>query len=255
MIVFSHYYDTPNIGDKMCAPYHYFQYRDTEVIDIRNELPDCEAVIYGGGAIEPLLRTDKIHHRVTARSKIAWGIGTSRRGKNDHGPLVDDLDLCGVREFGREDPDRKIYYVPCVSCMSPLLDKSYEVTNEVVVYSHGHFDSGFSEKGMPFLKNNATFEEAISFIGSAETVITNSFHGTYWSLLMGKKTVCVPFSSKFYGFKFPPVYLSDSDWKSARSQAVVYDEALSDCREKNVWFDARVRSLISVRRRLDASAV
>jgi len=111
MIAFLHYLNTSNIGDRMCAPYHYFKFNDAKAFDLSDQIPDCEAVIFGGGAIEPKLRSEKLHHTIKSKTKIAWGIGTSRRGKIDHGPLVDDLDLCGVREYGREKGIKK--YILC----------------------------------------------------------------------------------------------------------------------------------------------
>lgn len=252
MIAFAHYKDTINLGDRMCAPYHYFKYSNIKLFDLKESIPDCDAVIYGGGAIEPLLRTSGIHHSVNALAKIAWGIGTSRRGRTTHGELVDDLDLIGVREFGREKGRSRTFYVPCVSCMATEFDTMYEERHDVVFYTHGHKEEFPLEvpQGIPNISNREkTLEEALSFIASGRTVVTNSFHGTYWALLLGKKVVCVPFSSKFYGFMCPPVYCLDGKWQAAAKKAVAYDEYLEDSRIRNKDFDRRVRSLISNRRK------
>jgi hypothetical protein len=232
----------------MCTPYLYFNYKGARAYDLSDTIPPCDAVIFGGGAIEPLLRGGR-HHQVEAAVKVAWGIGTSRRGRTQHGPLVNDLNLVGVREYGREKGVDKAHYVPCPSCMSHLFDKSYNETMEFGFYVHGHFDMAVPE-GVPSLNNRAqTLEEAIQFLASAETIVTNSFHGTYWSLLLGKKVVCVPFSSKFYGFMCPPEYCLDGDWKLAAKSAKRYTEYLGDCRERNITFDRRVKSMISLSRR------
>lgn len=248
-IAFAHYRNTPNIGDLMCAPYHYFDFSDKTVYDLADAIEPCEAVIYGGGAIEPLLRTNRIHDAVQANSKIAWGIGTSRRNKRQHGPLVHDLDLCGVREVGREVDVPNAFYVPCVSAMSPLFDESYEITQDVVFYTHGVY--GLPDTGpAPRLNNRAdTLEDAIRFIASGQTVVTNSFHGTYWAALLGRKVVCIPFSSKFYGFKYPPAYCLNGDWAEAMVRAVSYSsEALNDARQRNVDFHERVQNHIGSKR-------
>lgn len=248
MISFVHYKNTPNIGDLMCAPYLYFKYIGAQAFDLSDAIPPSEAVIFGGGAIEPLLRKGR-HHEVDAAVKVAWGVGTSRRGHTQHGPLVEDMNLIGVREYGREKGIAKAHYVPCVSCMSDLFDKSYQETHEVAFYIHGHFGMEVPE-GIPSLNNRAeSLEEAIKFLGSAETIVTNSFHGTYWSLLLGKKVVCIPFSSKFYGYMCPPYYCLDGDWKSAAKNATRYTDYLGDSRERNIEFDRRVRSLISLTRK------
>lgn len=257
MIAFSHYKDTINLGDRMCAPYHYFRYSDVELFDLKDDIPACDAVIYGGGAIEPLLRTNGIHHKVDALAKIAWGIGTSRRGRVNHGELVSDMDLIGVREFGREKGRARTFYVPCVSCMSEVFDKKFEETHDVVFYTHGHKEEFALDvpEGIPNINNREdSLENALAFIASGRVVVTNSFHGTYWALLLGKKVVCVPFSSKFYGFMCPPSYCLDGNWRAAAEKAVAYDEFLEDSRARNRDFDRRVRSLISLRRRNRATS-
>lgn len=245
MLAFAHYKNTPNIGDLMCAPYHYFDFADAQSFDLSDTIPPCDAVIFGGGAIEPKLRTERIHDRVQARHKIGWGIGTSRRGKTTHGPLIDDLDLCGVREIGREVGVRNAFYVPCVSCMSPLFDKVYPISQEVVFYTHGVFSLPDTGNAPRLTNRSASLEDALSFIGSGETVVTNSFHGVYWATLLGRKVVCLPFSSKFYGYKHSPVYCTDGDFNSAIKAARSYPEALEDARKQNIAFHERVQNLLA----------
>lgn len=245
MLAFVHYKNTPNIGDLMCAPYHYFNFADAQSFDLSDEIPPCDAVIYGGGAIEPKLRTERIQDGVQAARKIAWGIGTSRRGKTTHGPLLDDLDLCGVRELGREVGVKNAFYVPCVSCMSPLFDKTFPITQEVVFYTHGVFSLPDTGEAPRATNRSATLEEALRFIASGETVVTNSFHGTYWATLLGRKVVCLPFSSKFYGYKYPPTYCTDNNFEIAIKGARSYPEALEDARKHNIAFYERVRNMLS----------
>ncbi|MFT5592341.1 MAG: hypothetical protein ACI8SR_000700 [Oceanicoccus sp.] len=242
-ISFAHINKTPNVGDLMCAPYHYFYFPNASVYDLKSSIPPSLAVIYGGGAIEPVLRNDRIHDKVDARYKIAWGIGTSRSGMKDAGALIDDLDLCGRREFGRDGGE----YVPCVSCMSDLFDNEYAVKHEIAFYTHA-VKSKFENKdlkGMPVSPNRGDFSEIISFLASAETIVTDSFHGVYWATLLGKKVICIPFSSKFYGYKFPPTYAKYSTWRSFLDTATQYDFALQDCRDINRNFYEKVMNLIS----------
>ena len=80
---------------------------------------------------------------------------------------------------------------------------------------------------------------------SGETVITNSFHGTYWALLLKRKVVCIPFSSKFYGFRYPPAYCTDGDWRKAARQASVRPDALEDARHHNLKFYKLARTALA----------
>lgn len=245
MLAFVHYKRTPNLGDQMCAPYHYFPFPKHESYHLGDTVPPCDAVIFGGGAIEPMIRTDGLHKKIEAKARIGWGIGSSRKGRTAHEPLIDDLDLCGVREYGREFGQARTVYVPCVSCMAPAFDKHYAVEHETVFYLHGKFDFPLQVEG-PTLNNRAkNLDEAIAFLASGDTIVTNSFHGTYWGILLGKKVVCLPFSSKFYGFKFPPSYCLDGDWKKAKRAAKRYTGALPDSRAANLHFYEMVRSLIA----------
>lgn len=229
--------DTVNTGDKACSPYHYFDFPDSQWFDLKDKIPKADVVIYGGGAIEPKLRSEKIHHELSARKVVGWGIGTSRSGSKSNLELVSDLDLCGVREFGRDVSfNENYFYVPCVSCMSPLLDIPYKEDMEIAVYEHGAKGNMPTFDGMPKLNNRAPLDEAIEFLGRSSVVITNSFHGTYWALLLGKKVICFPFSSKFYGYKSKPYYANKDNWEKGVSQALNYTEYLDECRDINRSF-------------------
>ncbi|MET4692168.1 hypothetical protein [Endozoicomonas lisbonensis] len=239
----AHIRNTPNTGDFHCTPYDYFYFPEAKVYDLKDKIPKSHAVIYGGGAIEPRLRTDKIHHNVEANFKIAWGIGTSLSRRSTNPELVDDMDLVGRREWGRKGG----IYVPCVSCMSELFDKHYEIDKDVIVYAHA-VKPGVQEVleyGYPTLNNRAPFEDVIKALASSELIITNSFHGAYWGTLLNRKVVCIPFSSKFHGYKHTPVITKGASWKQALKEARNYSEALEDARRQNKKFYERVMDLIS----------
>lgn len=241
MIAFAHIANTVNVGDKVCSPYDYFLFHEARKFDLGDSIPPCKAVIFGGGAIEPRLRADGLHRIVKAKVKIAWGIGTSRSRTKDPGPLVEDLDLCGVREFDRPGG----IYVPCASCMSPLFDFSYPVRHPYVFYLHAakSIPDGALD-GVPVINNRTPFADAIEFLGSGETVITNSYHGTYWGILLNRKVVCLPFSSKFHHFKFRPTMATAKDWRDVAPHAISHRDALEDARFHNKEFHRRVLNII-----------
>lgn len=243
MQAFCHIRSTTNVGDLNCSPAPFFNFENPKLFNLgnlikdENHIPPCDAVVFGGGAIEPFLRIDKIHTRVAARLRVAWGIGTSIHGKSSHGDLVRDLDLIGVREYGREGDG--VEYVPCASCMSPLFDKHYDVRHDVVMFVNA--DERIKRPkifGIPTLDNTASFEETIAWLGSGEVVVTNSFHGAYWASLLGRKVVCLAYSSKFFGFRYPPILMRDeSEWRASLKMAASYDgEALEDARKQNLRF-------------------
>ncbi len=150
---------------------------------------------------------------------IAWGIGHNFHNgetKIDYKNYLSNFRLIGVRDFGFHQ------HVPCASCMSNVFDKKYEITNETVIYEHHEHPINMDFPKMTNLGIN--LEEKIKFLGSAETIITSSYHGAYWGMLLNRKVkVEIPFSSKFYGFK---------------------NNNLEECRKLNIKFYGDVISLL-----------
>jgi hypothetical protein len=245
MISFFYYKGPGNVGDNWSSPAHYFSWPEHATFRIGQSAPPSDVAIFGGGAIEPVLRNKGVHREVKARKRVAWGVGASAKGMPQSIPLVADLDLVGVREWGRERNLPGAWYVPCASCMLPLLDQRWPVTQDVVGFVNSNPDRPAPDLGdLPTKGNNLSIEEVIGWLGSAETVVTNSFHGVYWATLLGRRVVCIPYSSKFHGFKFPPTYATAETWRDAVHAARVWPEALEDCRRANRTFYARVREEI-----------
>jgi hypothetical protein len=239
---FVHIKKTPNTGDLACTPFHYFDFPEAQSYDIHSEIPKSDIVVFGGGAIEPYFKDPHFAlDKVEAKHKVAWGIGSSRSGRKKNDPFaVEGFDLVGIREYEREGG----IYVPCVSCMSEYFDLDYEVLHDAVFYKHAA--KPVPEEyvaGLPTMDNRASLEDAIAFMGSAETVITNSFHGTYWATLLNRKVICLPFSSKFYAYKFAPTYSKAETWRADRRKATTHPEALEDCRDINKMFYGMVMNL------------
>ena len=246
-ICFKHICKTNNIGDQVCSPHRYFYFPNKVVEDIRTGSSNAHAIIYGGGAIEYMFRRSDFLTKDKANYKIAWGVGFSRSGMRHPGEvtIADNFNLYGRREIGRMGGE----YVPCVSCMSPLFDTKRPIpTNRVVIYQHeskSKFDLNALNKDIPVIDNTYEFSEVIKFLSQAEYIVTDSYHGAYWGTLLGKKVICIAYSSKFYGFKYPPVYAKYNDWQDKLADAISYgDEALYDCRRLNKRFYEKCMDLI-----------
>jgi exopolysaccharide biosynthesis predicted pyruvyltransferase EpsI len=88
--------------------------------------------------------------------------------------------------------------VPCPSCMSDLFDRQYETRHERCWYENVDILPLPGEPGSPKKSNTCiSMEDAISFLASAETVITSSYHGAYWASLLGREVVLVGHRGKF----------------------------------------------------------
>lgn len=241
-ITFLHFRNDHNVGDRWCCPADYFDFPSSRITLPNGNIPPGDAAVFGGGAIEGLIRQNKLHEKLAGSKKITWGTGNSARGTTAHRPPLDGFDIVGGREYGRDGTD----YVPCVSCMHPFFDRKREILYDAVLFVNA--DPNIARpniKGVPTLDNSASLETTVNWLASADVVLTNSFHGTYWGTLLKKRVVCIPYSSKFHGFKFPPEYIEDgAKWWASAAKARRYDEALEDSRHINIQFYEKVKNFI-----------
>lgn len=281
-----HVVDPNNVGDLLSSPLRYFAFPDfqCETEDIRTveaeRLRDMHILIGGGGLVFErfLPQIQALCHTKGRGKRIFWGVGQQRYGAQekmlatpfDYGPYLAEADLVGIRDYSMPYP-----WVPCVSCMHPAFDKARTAQHEVVVFSHKKFQIDIP--GLPRMTNShKNFEEVLDFLASGETILTSSFHGAYWGILLGRRVVAFPFSSKFMTLKHLPAlyavkrwsrvrwqlslfgrvlykhqYQQDkltcdiSDWRSYLKDTPIYPEALAECRDRNRWFYQQVMDLIS----------
>lgn len=185
----------------------------------------------------------------TIGPRIMWGVGHNSRDieedlyRSNYPEYIRQFHLVGVRDWNTD-----YRWVPCVSCMHPSFDKEYEITNEIVWFEHkkrlidNRFFEGFSVPRM--INTGQNIEQIISFLGSAETVVTNSYHGVYWATLLNRKVVCVPWGSKFNMFRHPPTMATERNWFDKIEKAKSYPKALSECRRANEDFYKDVSALL-----------
>ncbi|NBT43027.1 MAG: hypothetical protein EBT20_21685, partial [Alphaproteobacteria bacterium] len=204
MIVFAlHQCDTTNIGDRSCCPLDYFSFFSESIgAAIRRDVrkfdqnpADVDAIILGGGALGGVAQN--IAKAYPNSIKIAWGIGATSPvqapvSSELHYQNSEAFDLYGCRDYGASD-----IFVPCVSCMSPLFDQSFEIAHKTVVFGHSSkcpLDIQAESLGIPYADNETckSMHQAMEFLGSGEHVITSSYHGAYWATLLGRKVSMIP---------------------------------------------------------------
>lgn len=240
---FQHLRDTLNIGDRSCSPYDYFDWPDATVSDIRAEdTPNYDVGIYGGGKIFGGLTTYKGVTRRPGAVNIAWGVGTSQAFPISPRYTLAKrrMDLVGSRDFG----DDRYEYAPCPSCISPLFDAPAPPEHEVVFYKHAGKTDGMKisiPDSIPTLDNRCdTLARSLAFIASGATVVSNSYHGVYWGLLMGRKVICLPFSKKFNGYRLKPHYATPQNWQQEIPNGRAQPEMLALTRKATHRFKAIV---------------
>lgn len=95
----------------------------------------------------------------------------------------------------------------------------------------------------------------IQHISPLDFVLTNTYHGAYWSQLMGKKTIVVkPFSTRFDNLPLNSLVINDLNAytlskiiEEANLKSFADENLLHNCRQLNIDFFERVqRSIIKI---------
>jgi len=242
--------DRPNIGDHCSSPTLYFpQFKESVLFDpMFSPLPKVwrqKTLLVGGGGLiaHPGFQVNMgVLVAYRPRHLIAWGIGHNGHGETEirYPRYLDKFDLVGIRDYGM-----KYEWVPCVSCLHPVFDRQYEITEEYVVYEN-KLCSGVHIDGFKRLTNEEmSLEKVVAFLGSANTVLTSSYHGVYWATLLGRNVIIInPFSTKFFALKHPHPIADESNWRAKQKEARSYPEALEECRKANLAFSEKVFELI-----------
>jgi hypothetical protein len=254
-----------NIGDRKASPFDYFDVdgwtvRRHDLLDAVEpefraeweasyDAADC--VVLGGGGLLSLdyfaAALEETYRRRRSNQKlVVWGAGHNRYDIGAWSQMRHHVDLLPYNYdlIALRDADQIYDWAPCASCMDPAFDRFYEITEDVVLYKHvetelNDYVRGFLPKNIRILDNYADFNTVIAHLGSAEVVLTSSFHGAYWASLLGRRVVAFPFSSKFYGLRHPAPLCDIRDWSRFAKLARCYPEALEECREANVRFHRR----------------
>ncbi len=208
-VVFKHHRNN-NIGDFWSCPAHYYSFGEEIYSAVRDVAPQADLLIAGGGTILTGVLSPAAKFARREKPAVLWGVGGMNVARLTLDQMFDieHMSLLGSRDIW----DHDIFdFVPCVSCKSELFDRDYEVKHEIVYYKHSLKGARLSlMPEVPISVNHdGSLEEAIEFIGSAETVVTSSYHGVYWAMLLGKKVACAPFGTKFDRFEHAPFMVDE----------------------------------------------
>lgn len=243
-------FSSKNIGDANCSPLLYYDFMDyvdgTVKIDHKNikeyKFNKNTTYIVGGG----LFIKGNFKNIIQYKNLVAWGIGIRKYIERPNKQIFDSFNntLIGIRDYDKNGP---YHWVPCPSCKHSAFNKKYEVTEEYAIYEHHSkpLNKLFLKYNFPIMTNvNNTMENVIEFLGSAESIITNSYHGMYWATLLGKKVyVLNELNSKIKTFKYEPVYCNSLD-DVFSGFASYYTGVLDECREINDNFYKKVLKVV-----------
>ncbi|TQI70185.1 hypothetical protein JM79_1094 [Gramella sp. Hel_I_59] len=268
-VVNLHRVNPQNVGDFYCAPHHYFESLQNSELDIFghretdkskldhfvNSISRNSLIIGGGGLLNrgSFEKQMKVFEQLASNDKkvVMWGVGhNSKNSKNYRKIYQYNLDISKFGLAGTRDFSAPGEYVPCVSCMHPIFNESFSSKNELGIIFHTDSlkSPSLIEKfsSIPNIPNNASLEEVISLIGSCENIITNSYHGMYWGMLLKKKVSVVPNSSKFFDFKYQPNFTTFEDSLTDYKKAQSYDGILEECKSINQIFYHKVSEYLEL---------
>jgi hypothetical protein len=215
MTVIVHRIDENNPGDYWSSPSHYFPLKVSQTVDIGviNDFKSNEPIIFGGGGLLGRITWDNnVSNLVNNNKVILWGAGQNYYGQKKKGDLIgvsvesklpDYIDK--FHSVGLRDYNLGYNWVPCASCMHPALNAARKIktTNKILGIQHNKIKikSPFFQSISHAIKPNE-LQDFLCYIASFECIVTNTYHGAYWSLLLGKKVVVQPWSSKFNNLKW-----------------------------------------------------
>ncbi|QXD33161.1 polysaccharide pyruvyl transferase family protein [Candidatus Pelagisphaera phototrophica] len=264
MIINVHRNSVNNIGDLLSSPLKYFKYDNkTKVIDIcdayksvfftkylcKLKLEKLHIIFGGGGLLDNSYFEKELNYITNLKpdSIIYWGVGHNKHYNENISRLNSSSKalLRASKLWGVRDKIEGLNYLPCSSCMHPALGMNLGLRNDIVIYEHEHIPLSTSDLDTKpkMTNNNQDFEEVVKFLGSANYVITNSYHGMYWALLLKKKVVAVPFSNKFDLFSYDVPMGGIEEWSELLEKSTIYDNALEECRLLNNEFYKKTLTL------------
>lgn len=184
-----------------------------------------------------------------SKPRFVWGAGHNGSGDTVFERIkwprsLSRYKLVGLRDYS---PVSRFTWVPCASCMHPAFDKKYTVKNDVIWFEHKkQLIKDFGQDPIPrFVNTGNNMDQTIELLGSANIILTNSYHGAYWGILLKKKVIIVggAWSSKFKFMKHHPVILDKKDsWQNHRESAPVWENALAESRLANTEFWKQIQA-------------
>lgn len=247
-----------NTGDVNCCPVDYFNFKKSFIpIDIREDIPfliknDDFVIIGGGGLLNYHPDWNRRINQVLATEckVVFWGVGENthyddtrqKQAINYHSNCI-----LGFRDSNKEN------YLPCVSCMSnnfDILNNKHDDTHKIGAVCHleNDFTHFLKEHNIPYITNNASFLDILQFISDHDMIISNTYHGTYWSQLLAKRIVVInSFSTRFNNF---PLYCPSTKELDLTKICNMFYKSKTDhnllekCRQLNLDFFNKIKLFV-----------
>lgn len=239
-----------NVGDNFCSPYLYFKsfYPNSIHVDLDDySCNNNDVCIIGGGGLFSNWHGRGLSKQVNANKILIWGAGFNIHSDEPihHGINYEEfLKKCKLVGL-RDNPNGTYEFVPCVSCMHPYFSNVYKyVEEDIVIYEHYDKPINLDKKFKKMNNAGNDIESKLDFLSKANKIVTNTYHGLYWSVLLKKKVAIInPFSSRFKNLPFELPIVNENNYNEKLELCMTYD-VLSLYREINTNFNDRIVKLI-----------
>lgn len=257
-----------NAGDIYCSPYIWFHdfFESYSCVShclssVRyDQISKNDIIVLGGGGIlnyNPWFNFNIAINKLLdlCDNVILWGAGfNSSYNKGEIEEFSPSIDFSRFKLYGIRDYNFKDYnYVPCCSCMNPLLAVAHDIkpTKEYGSMLHPLMQTKSLPIKMDNMSHFCNISTIMDYISDHEVIVTNSYHCALWALLSGRKVVSP--SSLLKGNKFnflekKPTFCDD--WlnanllKASINNAVTYPDFLESSVELTNNFFEKVKDII-----------
>jgi hypothetical protein len=132
-------------------------------------------------------------------------------------------------------------WVPCVSCMNKIFDKTYEKKNNgLTAILDGKRKNKYNIKA-PTVLDTDNLKIICHLIGVSETIITNSFYGAYWAMLLNKKVLVTDdVDPRVHYIPLPYIRTSNRYFSNIKTFSA-NPEFLNICRRRNIEFYEKLK--------------
>lgn len=271
--------DILNCGEYWSSPKLYFsdfnKYSFVDIDGLSQNIEINKFVIISGEAInnEKFLKEIHLLKKENDIKLIAWGAGFNKIDLSKIGNLIHNIDrvklvkknpvkyfdLIGIRDF---ELSFNYHWVPCASCLLPYILKFRKTTpkKKVGVFYEDKKFKVFNVLSFDYLSSEGVeIENKLQFLSNYEYIITNSYHGAYWAMLLNRKVICLPIKSSLFNFQSPPFFLDNKNFKLVQmeqekekikinnnvfDQCSNYPEFYEKCVDANYEFQKDVKNII-----------
>lgn len=272
--------DILNCGEYWSSPKHYYQdfnkYSLNSIENLDHNIEINSHAIFSGAAINNRSSLKKINllKENSGIRLIAWGAGFNQFDLSNTGNLIHNIDevklvkkntikyfdLLGIRDFNL---GFDYHWIPCASCLHPYFvkyRKTAPLKKVCVYYDHKKLFKVLDVLRYDYFSNDGVdLESKLEFLSNYEYIVTNSYHGAYWGLLLNRKVICLPVKSSLLNFHSPPFFLSNKEFKlinvNGKKEKLKFSNGTFDkcknypdfydkCIEINYDFKKRVKEII-----------